>query len=133
MAKQEYSETTQGSWLQDDTGEAVAFCVNENRKGAGWGRGNDGMSLRHLWRGPVHTGSNLWLKREWGWASSEVQEETEMSSQRAVGKFVHRAGGVRGEASRKEKRDRTDRKTLVQSSPDIPWTDGWMSHQMKSP
>ena len=37
VAKQEYSETTQGSWLQDGTGEAVTFCVNENRKEAGWG------------------------------------------------------------------------------------------------
>lgn len=37
VAKQEYSETTQCSWLRDGTREAVTFCVNENRKEAGWG------------------------------------------------------------------------------------------------
>lgn len=42
--------------------------------------------------------------------SPEVQEEIGVSSQRAVGKFGHRLGGVRGGALRKERRkDQTDR------------------------
>ena len=47
-------------------------------------------------------------------------QEIGVSSQRAVGKFGHRPGGVRGGASRKERRrDQTDRQIPVQRSPDI--------------
>ena len=34
------------------------------------GRGDKEMSVRHLWRGPVHTGSNLWLEKEKGMGRS---------------------------------------------------------------
>ena len=60
-------------------------------------------------------------------------QEIGVSSQRAVGKFGHRPGGVRGGASRKERRrDQTYRQIPVQRSPDILWTDGWMCHQVTS-
>lgn len=79
----------------------MTFCVNENRKGTGWGRGDDEFEAPV--EGPRWPQSEApWLRwlqceareRECGRGGSRVQEETGVSSQRAVGKFVQESGAA---------------------------------------
>lgn len=83
--------------------DKVTFCINEKRKGAGWGRGDE-MSSRHLQRGPVNTGSKLWFETEWGWVVLGCRGTPGALAGGSREVCAGSRCGVRGGASGKERR-----------------------------